>query len=1272
MSNVTKMDFLNDSIYLVNGTTNKGKTVSLLLSRSKQDEYETLLEKEGIYRIENTDKFVMYEEIRKDGLNQFVYDIQNRRTLECLPDFYFINYLFSLDEQSYFFIEDYFSKGIVREDCWTLPIIDGRRITYQNDSICVESGVSKLKFPITALSQTKEKQSDSNNIYVSYYILRKDPEEEYPNGDLKDKLLGVHLLSSNLDGNSITNLMARKVLSSKIITSLKSFFDVTMDDDFLYIPEDNLTTKDLCKHYGKLFVRKYNEQQPITEQFSTFDRSCLDISFVKQFESKIVTTYFYENFQYYGGIHGFEYEEYISIRNDNGEILTPDLIVNPAKRAKFNAILFKYMKKEYEYRSEENLSDEEYIDFLEEIWSSNDYFSGGIPEIFDINNLLNPPLGITPNGIVACFRPNLIDAYAGGCYTILIPYFEIEDCLLIDCKNIQDVQSFNDIIYNPHTEITHNYYSSILEGKYGKALSEARNIIKLAKHDSAANHIDMLHDISYIYANNNNLLSAIDVLELAVKESTKLYGESYGLTLLLMYELASYYEKSGDLDKANILWSTVRDHKKQNNSPFYTCVIRKIAEHTNNAGNYVQSAKEFEEIILSQENLATDYVAQAEMLMLTAIEWHIADDSAKAQEYFTQAIDYCKDKLSSTEYSAGSGILNKWRLFDILFKIYYNQALIFEDRKNYVDALTSLLKADEVPLILGDREKLLIAQRKVIIENRLGYANEYDVVNVTNQTKDCIINLIRKYSYTNEEITNLWNSWKNWFDLSLPRIIYNDSSKVLSEIMYNAILFSKGFLLNSSRNLKDIILESHNNELTLLYNQHLEYVKRLNNTITEYDEDFDEVVSTIANLERKMMDISKDYRDVFETMEVNYTQVHNALDEESVAVEFFNFVTHEYDTVYYALIARKDFDKPLACCIANFKYGQNNNHQKKFTNIWSTLYPYISNKHNIFFSPAGELYNIPIESYHYKDSQSYVTDYHRLYRVSSTRVLINPEERNVTSATIYGGIDYDTNIDDMAHNSRPNKHKKSKSRTEDIDVVALRKAIKGIPYLPGSLTEVNEISQILKSNHYKKISTDLYTGKKGSEESFKALSGKSVGLIHLATHGFYITTEDTTTTNISCLFLSNNIQYSLEDKMLSRSGLFLSGAENTYYGNPLPPDIDDGVLTAQEISMLDFRKVELVTLSACRSGLGVVSGSEIFGLQRGFKKAGVNSILMALWDVADDATCLLMTEFYKNWANGKSKYESLELAKKTVRSHTEKGWNDPKYWAAFVLIDALD
>ena len=146
-----------------------------------------------------------------------------------------------------------------------------------------------------------------------------------------------------------------------------------------------------------------------------------------------------------------------------------------------------------------------------------------------------------------------------------------------------------------------------------------------------------------------------------------------------------------------------------------------------------------------------------------------------------------------------------------------------------------------------------------------------------------------------------------------------------------------------------------------------------------------------------------------------------------------------------------------------------------------------------------------------------------------------------------------------------------------------------------------------------------------------------------------------------------------EEAALACSGLLFAGVDNIRFCEPIPDGVEDGVMNAAEISHLDLHGTELVVLSACQTAQGIITGDGVFGLQRGFKKAGANSILMSLWKVDDEATCLLMTEFYKNWIGKKmTKYAALEAAKKSVQSRKEKGWDDPKYWAAFILLDALD
>ena len=85
----------------------------------------------------------------------------------------------------------------------------------------------------------------------------------------------------------------------------------------------------------------------------------------------------------------------------------------------------------------------------------------------------------------------------------------------------------------------------------------------------------------------------------------------------------------------------------------------------------------------------------------------------------------------------------------------------------------------------------------------------------------------------------------------------------------------------------------------------------------------------------------------------------------------------------------------------------------------------------------------------------------------------------------------------------------------------------------------------------------------------------------------------------------NNGSLSKEDIEMSRTGLAFSGANNVFKdGAKQQLGVDDGILTAKEISTLDFRGANMVVLSACQTGLGDVSGEGVMGLQRGFKKAG--------------------------------------------------------------------
>lgn len=111
----------------------------------------------------------------------------------------------------------------------------------------------------------------------------------------------------------------------------------------------------------------------------------------------------------------------------------------------------------------------------------------------------------------------------------------------------------------------------------------------------------------------------------------------------------------------------------------------------------------------------------------------------------------------------------------------------------------------------------------------------------------------------------------------------------------------------------------------------------------------------------------------------------------------------------------------------------------------------------------------------------------------------------------------------------------------------------------------------------------------------------------------------------------------------------------------------EGMLQARDIFKLQL-EAELVSLSACQTGLGQLSAEGIIGLSRAFIAAGARSVLVSLWSVSDHATSLLMQRFYHHYLAGDGKAEALQKAIIEVKAKPE--YKHPRYWAGFMLIGA--
>ena len=407
----------------------------------------------------------------------------------------------------------------------------------------------------------------------------------------------------------------------------------------------------------------------------------------------------------------------------------------------------------------------------------------------------------------------------------------------------------------------------------------------------------------------------------------------------------------------------------------------------------------------------------------------------------------------------------------------------------------------------------------------------------------------------------------------------------------------------------------------------------------------------------------------YDLLRTKWQDIQKHLKNGDIAIEFINYpATSEGKLVdcYSALILKKDWEFPKMTLLFALDKG------KKVTNETLNKYPfwnvrlneYLKPGCNVYFSASGGLHNFPIESMSISDGKI-MSDVYNMHRLSSTRELVKEKkEVKYTKAALYGGLNYDMTDNELLAENRTY----SKNALEEYFVSRglLEDSIRGYKWdnLNNTQQEVDYISDLMKKNQ---ITTQTYKGNKGNEESFKALSGHEYNIIHLATHGFFFPEEEAKEKDYFKPMLLNehSRMYNEVDMSMWRSGLVMSGGNRAWKGDTIPDKVEDGILKAQEIGDLDLRGADLVVLSACNTGQGEITGEGVFGLQRAFKMAGAQTIVMSLTPVDDQTTMAMMNKFYTNLFSGQSKHDAFYNAQRYIRSIKP----DPKYWMGWIMLD---
>ena len=452
---------------------------------------------------------------------------------------------------------------------------------------------------------------------------------------------------------------------------------------------------------------------------------------------------------------------------------------------------------------------------------------------------------------------------------------------------------------------------------------------------------------------------------------------------------------------------------------------------------------------------------------------------------------------------------------------------------------------------------------------------------------------------------------------------------------------------------------------------------------------------------------------------LRWQQVRDELNDSELALEFVAYRDKKTNGVRYgafllrrgyaaprwlSLFSQSDLDEFLQQTGVDDEYEKqqlyfpqaNGEVASLYNLIWAPLEPFAKNVKKVYYAPAGDLHRLNIAAISPEGQSAPLQDRHEFIRINSTRSLINSYgvsadkkaempliklpciskivvDRELTSrffgsievdysnsglapdqkdAMLFGNINYD--MDSLAIKNPGLKQNRVTPTTVASSPARKRQFTKGVDWetLYGAKTEVEMIQKQLAKSAYK---VSVLEGYAASEEAFKMLGKEAASprILHIATHGF---------------FLADASQEQADNPM-NRSGLILAGANYAWKkGMPLK-GMEDGILTAFEISHLSLENTELVVLSACETGLGYIINNEgVFGLQRAFKQAGVRNLMVSLWSIPDNATQLLMTKFYENCLEkDMSMRDALKAAQQWMR--TQENLKNPYYWAGFVLLE---
>lgn len=496
----------------------------------------------------------------------------------------------------------------------------------------------------------------------------------------------------------------------------------------------------------------------------------------------------------------------------------------------------------------------------------------------------------------------------------------------------------------------------------------------------------------------------------------------------------------------------------------------------------------------------------------------------------------------------------------------------------------------------------------------------------------------------------------------------------LNTMSYDCILEEKGMLLRASDRIKMAILQSGNQELISQIdslNRLTTSLKTRNTILTDISHD-NEVVKIRQKIETLERSINRQAAQFTAGMKTpDWKQLQGVLKPGEAAIEYVfsdsilgMMVLLPQGNPQYVMMTNsnelwKELDQ-LNSLSAKVKaerlYESDLLHL--YEKLWQPAEQLLGDVKTVYFSPTGFLNDLAFAAFKCVNGE-YLSDRYELHQMLSTGNLVSLREQaaaeSVNSVALYGAVFYSPEQERLAQLIDQGRGERGLAENGRG---AINDEGEAFGYLSYTQEELEKVSKILLSHQ---INPQKLIGFGPTEQALRSVSGNSPQVLHLSTHGFFIPGDKKSMEN---RFLARfpTTRFS----SMQRSGLAFVGANRTWEGATDKAEEVDGIITANEVALLDMTNTHLAVLSACQTAVGEYSLEGVYGMHRGFKQAGVRSILATLWNVNDKSTSRFMVIFYQKWLSGTPMQKSLNEAVRELR----KEYPSPFYWAPFVLMDA--